>query len=160
MPYIIDGSNLLRTIESDDERFAPLDQYQLCWTISRFLGRLGEEGQLVFDGTGPDDRSRLDNVHHLEVRYAGTRTDADTVIEAFIKAFPNPQGLIVVSSDRRLRGAAMHHRAQALASDVFWEVVLKKMQEKRAPREPFSKRHGLSESETEHWLDVFGIDEG
>jgi predicted RNA-binding protein with PIN domain len=158
MPYIIDGSNLLRAIESDDERFEPVDQYRLCWTLSRFLGRISEQGQLIYDGTGPQDKQRLDNIHNLEVCFAGPRSDTDTVIEEIIKASANPKDLVIVSSDRRLRRAAVQRRAQALRSEVFWETVLKEMQKKRAPSEPTSKRHGLSESETEHWLDVFDID--
>jgi hypothetical protein len=158
MPYIIDGSNLLRAIESDDERFEPVDQYQLCWTLSRFLGRISEQGQLIYDGTGPQDKQRLDNIHNLEVRFAGAGTDTDTVIEEIIKASPSPKDLVIVSSDRRLRRAAQQRRGKALRSDAFWETVLKEMQKKRAPREPSSKRHGLSESETEHWLDIFNVD--
>ncbi len=159
MSYIIDGTNLLRTIESDEERFAPVDQYRLCWTISRFLGRVSEQGQLVYDGTGPSDKQRLDNIHNLEVRYAGARMDADTVIEEIIKASANPKNLVVVSTDRQLRRAAVQRGAQTLRADTFWETVLKEMQKKRAPGEPSAKRHGLSESETEHWLDVFDMDE-
>jgi len=163
MPYIIDGYNLLWAIENDDERFEPVDDVRLCWTIGRYLGRIREQGELVFDGAGPGghfaDKSRFDNIPGLVVSFAGIGRDADTVIEGKIKARASSQPLVVVSSDRRLRQAAHQGKATAIRSDAFWERVLAEVRKKRPASEPTAKRYGLSESETDMWLGLFDLEQ-
>jgi len=159
MPYIIDGHNLLWAIQNNDERFEPQDEVQMCWTIGRYLSRIGEQGELVFDGVGPADKGCFDNIPGLAVSFAGRSSDADGIIEEKIKAYSSSHLLTVVSSDRRLRRAASCRKAAAIRADAFWEKVLAQVNKKRPAREPTAKRHGLSESETDVWLDAFGLGE-
>jgi predicted RNA-binding protein with PIN domain len=159
MPYIIDGHNLLWAIQNNDERFASVEEVRLCWTIGRYLTQIGEQGDLVFDGTGPNDKDRFDHIPGLTVSFAGIGRDADSVIEEKIKAHTSSHPLIVVSNDRRLRQAALHHKASVIHAEAFWEKVLKEANKKRPAPEPTAKRHGLSESETDVWLKAFGIEE-
>jgi predicted RNA-binding protein with PIN domain len=159
MPYLIDGCNLLWAIQNNDERFAPVEDVRLCWTIGRHLSQIGEQGDLVFDGTGPNDKDRFDHIPGLTVSFAGIGRDADGVIEEKIKAHTSSHPLIVVSNDRRLRQAALHLKASVIHAEAFWEKVLKEVNKKRPPPEPTAKRHGLSESETDVWLKAFGIEE-
>ena len=160
MPYIIDGNNLLWAIRNNDERFAPVDEVRMCWTIGRFLTLTRDEGELVFDGTGPRpaDRARLDTVPGLLVAFAGIGRDADGVIEERIKARAASGSITVVSNDRRLRLAAHQAKATVVKAEAFWERVLAEVGKKRAKPEPTGKRHGLSESETDKWLEMFGLD--
>ena len=114
---------------------------------------------MIFDGAGPPDKSGFDNVSNLEVVFAGLGGDADTVIEDKIIASTSPKRLTIVSSDRRLRKAARTRRCNSLKSEVFWEDVQKQLNRKRPAREPAAKRHGLSESETDQWLDFLGFEQ-
>ncbi|MHC4541086.1 MAG: NYN domain-containing protein, partial [Planctomycetota bacterium] len=129
----------------------------LCRILGTYLKLTGKKAEIIFDGTGPPDKSGFDAIGNLEVLFAGLGTDADSVIEDKIKASTAPKGLTIVSSDRRLRQAARTRRAMAVKSDVFWTQLQKQLSRKKKPREPAAKRQGLSQSETEQWLDVFGL---
>ncbi len=156
---IIDGHNLLHSIVKISEKSEPISDIQLCWVISRYLKAVGETGELVFDGTGPRDKSGFDNIANLEVCFAGLGKDADTVIENKIKANTAPKRLSIVSSDRRLQDAARERKATAVKSEVFWDNLQKQLRQKKPVKEPEAKRTGISESETKQWLEFFGIEQ-
>ena len=157
--YIIDGHNLLHTILKTDEDAGPVSDIQLCRVIDKYLQLTGQKGELIFDGNGPSDKSKFDDMNILEVFFAGTGSDADTVIEGKIKINSAPRSLIIVSSDRRLRKAAHARKSISIKSEEFWINVNRQLNKKRTPGEPGAKRHGLSESETNQWLDIFGIEQ-
>lgn len=156
---IIDGHNLLRSIQKTSDDFESTGRVKLCRILSRYLNLISEKGQIIFDGTGPPDKSGFDNLPNLEVFFAGMTTDADTVIEVKIKANTAPKRLTVVSSDRRLIRAARARRATSVKSLAFWEQVQKHLSRKRAIKEPRAKRYGLTESETEQWLKFFDLEQ-
>jgi len=160
MPFVIDGTNLLWAIqEAHDEREVG-DEVKLCHMLDRYLAQVADEGEIVFDGAGPPDKSAFDGVGHLDVIFSGFNSDADTVIEEKVQANTAPRRLTVVSSDRRLRKAAGERNATALKSELFWSQVLRELGRKKpAEKEPEEKREGLTEGETEQWLDLFGLDD-
>jgi len=155
--FIIDGHNLLHTIIKLEEDSAAISDVGLCWILSRYFSQTSEKGEIIFDGTGPPDKSGFDNISNLEVSFAGLGTDTDTVIEDKISASSAPKGLTIVSSDRRLRSAARTRRATSVKSDVFWYDVQKQLSRKRPIKEPTEKRQGINEGETEQWLEFFGF---
>ena len=157
MPLIIDGNNLLQSVQRADEDFRSLTAGRLCKTISTYLRLTGEKGEIVFDGTGPPDKSEFDNVSHLEVSFAGAAGDADTVIEGKISINTAPKRLTVVSSDRRLRSAARARKATGVKADVFWGHVQKQLNRRKTAKEPPEKHRGLTEGETQKWLEFFGL---
>ena len=155
--FIIDGHNLLHTIfkvEGDSEAISDVG---LCRILSRYFSLVTDKGEIIFDGTGPPDKSGFDNISNLEVSFAGLGTDTDTVIEDKISASTAPKGLTIVSTDRRLRAAARTRKATSIKSDVFWKDVQKQLSRKRPIKEPTEKRQGLNEGETEQWLEFFGF---
>jgi predicted RNA-binding protein with PIN domain len=154
---IIDGHNLLHSIAKKDQESGPISDVQLCRMISRYLKAIGETGEIIFDGTGPRDKSQFDNITNLEVFFAGLGSDADTVIEDKIRINTAPKRLSIVSSDRRLRKKAQARKATAVKSEVFVDNLQKQLRRKKPVKEPEAKRSGLSESETNQWLDFFGI---
>jgi len=158
MPLIIDGNNLLQSIQKSGEDFESLTAGRLCRIISTYLRLNGDKGEIVFDGTGPPDKSEFDNISDLEVFFSGRATDADTVIEDKIRINTAPKRLTVVSSDRRLRSAARARRVTAVKADVFWNDVQKQLSRKKTPKEPAEKRLGLTEGETQKWLEFFGLE--
>ncbi len=156
---IIDGHNLLWSIQKYSEDFELVTSVQLCRMIDAYLRQIDEAGCVVFDGIGPPDKEIFENMVRLEVIFSGRSTDADGVIEDKITASTAPRRLRVVSNDRRLRAAARRRKATSLKTEAFWESVLSEASKKRRPREPRVKREGISESETEQWLKSFGLDE-
>lgn len=156
---IIDGHNLLHSIVKTSDDSSSINDLQLCWILSRYMKAAGETGEIIFDGTGPRDKTPFDNIANLEVFFAGLGNDADTVIEDKIKANTAPKRLSIISSDRRLRDAARTRKATAIKSEVFWDNLQKQLRQKKPVKEPEAKRSGLTESETRQWLDIFGIEQ-
>ncbi|MBN2588821.1 MAG: NYN domain-containing protein [Sedimentisphaerales bacterium] len=156
--YIIDGHNLLHAVIKIDDVSGTINDVKLCRIIDYYLQLTGQKGELVFDGTGPRDKEAFGDFGNLEVFFAGTRSDADSVIEDKIKADSAPKRLIIVSSDRRIRKAARAKKAQAVKSEEFWNNLTKQLNKKRHVPEPSAKRQGLSDSETKKWLEIFGIE--
>jgi len=159
MPVIIDGHNLLHAICKTEEDSQALSDVQLCLIVGRYLKLIGEKGEIIFDGTGPRDKSGFDNISNLEVFFAGLHSDTDTVIEDKIKASTAPKRLTIVSSDRRLRKAAQARKSAVIKSEDFWNNLQKRFRRKKPPKEPAEKRLGLTESETEQWLKFFGLEQ-
>jgi predicted RNA-binding protein with PIN domain len=157
--YIIDGHNLLHSILKTDESSESITDIKLCLIVDKYLHLTSQNGELIFDGTGPSDKSAFDNMRKLEVSFAGIGSDADTVIEDKIRVNSAPRRLMIVSSDRRLRKAAHARKAASIKSEQFWININKQLNKKSPPREPGAKRQGLSESETDQWLDIFGINQ-
>ncbi len=157
--FVIDGYNLLHTILKAEEAPEAISDLELCRVVSRYLKLIGRSGEMVFDGAGPPDKSGFDNVSNLEILFAGLGADADTVIEDKVSASTSPKRLTIVSSDRRLRKAARTRKCNSLKSEVFWDNARKQLNRKRPAREPAAKRHGLSESETDKWLDFLGFEQ-
>jgi len=157
--FIIDGHNLLYAIPKVDECIEAINDVQLCRIIGRYLKLIGQKGEIIFDGTGPRDKSEFDNVSNLEILFAGLGTDADTVIEDKIGANTAPRRLTIVSSDRRLRKAARTRKATSVKSEVFWNNIQKQLSRKKTIKEPAAKRQGLTDGETKQWLEFFGIEQ-
>ncbi len=160
MPYVIDGTNLLWAIQDAPEKREMAGEVQLCQTLGRYFAQVADEGEIVFDGAGPPDKSVFDGLGHLDVMFSGFSSDADTVIEEKVLANTAPRRLTVVSSDRRLRRAAAERKATALKSELFWRQVLKELSRKKpTQKEPEEKQDGLTDGETERWLDLFGLED-
>jgi len=157
--FIIDGHNLLHSIQKDGPNSGPISDVQLCHIIGRYLKLTGENGEIIFDGIGPPDKSGFDGISNLEVFFSGVRTDTDTVIEDKITANSAPRRLKIVSSDRRLRKAARARKATSVKSEVFWNNIQKQLSRKKTVKEPTAKRRGLSESETRQWLEIFNLEQ-
>jgi len=155
--FIIDGHNLLWAIRQLDEDHEGLSEVHLCRILSKYMKLTGEKGEIIFDGTGPPDKASFNNISNLEVLFAGLGTDTDTVVEGKIKLSTAPGRLTIVSSDRRLRKAALARKATTVKSEVFWKEVQKQLSRKRPKKEPEEKRQGLTESETDKWLEFFGL---
>jgi hypothetical protein len=155
---IIDGTNLLHAIYNIAGDSEAISDIGICKAASDFLRLTGEKGEIIFDGTGPPDKTGFDNIANLEVSFAGLGTDTDTVIEDKIRASTAPKGLTIVSSDRRLRKAARARKATSVKSEIFWADLQKKLNRKAKVQEPSAKREGISAGETKQWLDIFGIE--
>jgi len=157
---IVDGNNLLWALHERFDEREIASEIDLCRVLSRYFALMAEEGQVVFDGAGPARRDDFESVSHVEIIFAGFHKDSDSLIEEKIKANTAPRRLTVVSSDRRLRKAAVARKAAAVKSEDFWEEVQKELR-RRKPRkkEPQGKQEGLTEGETQQWMDLFGLDE-
>lgn len=155
---IIDGYNLLRAVQNLTEQSFNITDVQLCSILSEYLYRIKKKGSIVFDGTGPRDKTAFNNLYNLEVIFSGSSREADDIIEKLVLEDTAPKRLIVVSSDRRVKTAANKRKATAVDSIDFWMEAIKTIEKKRERNvEPLAKFIGISEAETEYWLKVFGL---
>lgn len=158
MPFIIDGYNLLHLAQNQDHGFGSMTDIDLCRHLDKYLKQTGEKGQIVFDGIGPPDKNGFNNLTRLEIIFSGQNKDADSVIENKISLSTAPKLLTIVSSDRRIRSAAMARKATSVKSDQFWIELERQLNRKRHPKDPSEKHHGLNQGETEQWMKIFGIE--
>jgi predicted RNA-binding protein with PIN domain len=156
---VIDGHNLLHSIHKIEDDSMIISDVALSRIIGRYLKLTGQKGEIVFDGMGPRDKGIFDRIDGVDILFAGMGTDTDTVIEGKIKAHTAPKRLMIVSSDRRLRKAARARKAASIKSEDFWDSIQKQLSRKRPKKEPAAKRQGLSESETNQWLELFGLEQ-
>ena len=156
MPFIIDGYNLLRSVQGYEE-YASYDEEMLCRVLSEYLKRVRNQGQIIFDGIGPPDKSGLGGIENLEVYFSGEDLEADDVIEDKIISSSAPKNLIIITSDREIRIAASHRKCTSVPSDIFWLSLTEQLEKKLPIREPKEKREGITEKETEDWMDEFGL---
>ena len=158
MPTIIDGYNLLRTVQGSIEELADLDDVQICGLLNGFFRSSRTNAEIIFDGIGPPDKSGFAGLTALNVTFSGTRLEADDLIEQRIHQSTAPKLLRIVTNDRRLKKAAARRKAQRVDCLTFWQIVEKKMNKKAPAREPEGKRKPLSEAETDRWMEYFDID--
>jgi predicted RNA-binding protein with PIN domain len=155
---IIDGYNLLRTVQNLTEQSFNITDAQLCLILGEYLYRIKKKGRIVFDGTGPRDKTDFGNIRNLEVVFSGSSHEADDVIESLVLENTAPKMLTVISSDRRVKAAAKRRKATALDCVDFWTDVIKIFEKKQKRQvEPQGKFIGISEAETEYWLKEFGL---
>lgn len=155
---LIDGYNLLRAVQNLSEQSFNITDVQLCLVLSEYLYRIKKKGKIVFDGTGPRDKTAFKNIRNLEVVFSGFSHEADDVIEELVLENTAPKRLVVVSSDRRIKKAAEKRKATAVDCIDFWTEVIKQLEKKKKRQaEPQAKFYGISEAETEYWLKEFGL---
>jgi predicted RNA-binding protein with PIN domain len=155
---IIDGYNLLHSVQNLLDQPSDFTDVQLCRIINEYIYRTKKRGSIIFDGVGPKIKDVFNNLINLEVVFSGTSREADDVIEKLILESTGPKNLIVVSSDRRIKTAAGKRKATAVDCVEFWTEVIKQLEKKKKKAaEPQEKFVGISEAETEYWLREFGF---
>lgn len=142
MRLLIDGYNLMHAAGQMARKFKP-EQFRQVRT--RFLNHLADalgpiESALttvVFDASAPPEHLPSQTSHKgLTVVYATTDPDADTRIETLIAQHPSPRKLTVVSTDHRIRQAAVRRKAQAMTADAFLSDLAERKRKQKASRLP------------------------
>ena len=161
MPIVVDGFNLKHYIcGCEDQNNSPITDVELCELLDKYLVAIRDQGEIVFDGIGPPDKSVFKRYRNLELIFSGADLEADDVIEYKIHKTSAAKNLIVVSSDRRIIRAAGEKKAIAVKCDQFWDHLQKNLAyDKRRIREPKEKQFGISEAETKQWLEIFGLED-
>lgn len=155
---LIDGYNLLRSVQGLLEQSSEITDIQMCRIINEYIYKTKTKGCVVFDGVGPRIKDAFNNLFNLEIIFSGTTHEADDIIEKLILASSAPKNLIVVSSDKRIKKAAEKKKATAVDCVDFWTEVIKLLEKKKKKAaEPQAKYIGITEAETEYWLREFGF---
>jgi predicted RNA-binding protein with PIN domain len=161
MHYLIDGYNLMHAKGLLGPKLGPerlrRNRERFLQAVFDALGPFAaSRATVVFDAATPPagrpDRATYKGIH---VVYAVGDENADARIEAILAAHPTPKRLTVISSDRRVRLAALRRKAKVIDSDSFWTAA----QAETRPRPPappvFHRPDPTPPHETQHWLAVF-----
>jgi predicted RNA-binding protein with PIN domain len=155
---IIDGYNLLHSVQSLLDQPTDFTDIQLCRMLNEYIYRTKKKGNIIFDGIGPKNKDAFNNLINMDVVFSGTSREADDIIEKLILESSAPKNLMVVSNDRRIIKAAEKRKAIAVDCVEFWTEVIKQLEKKKkTSAEPQAKFVGISEAETEYWLREFGF---
>ncbi|MFW6135571.1 MAG: NYN domain-containing protein [Chloroflexota bacterium] len=154
MPVLIDGHNLIGRVP-DIRLEDPDDEARLVSRLQAYAGRTGKRVTVVFDQGMPGGRSENLSGGRVEVVFAPTGRNADRVLIERIRRSPNPQGLIVVTSDREVIAVAEKRGARVVHSEEFAGEL-----EGQPTASGGAKEKGhLSADEVEAWLTLFGQEE-
>ena len=150
MPYLIDGHNLipklgLRLDSMDDEA-------QLIPRLQEFCRMRRTQVELYFDGALPGQASTL-KAGAVTAHFVRKGSSADAAIEFRLSRLGKAaRNWIVVSSDRRVQGAAGAAHAGVLSSEDF----AREMSRAQAMRASMpNQAAALAPDEVEEWLDLF-----
>ena len=150
MPYLIDGNNLLGRSKEINLK-TPHARDVLINELLAFQKEKNVKMIVVFDGL-PDERIGKDHISlgDVEIRFAGEKSDADSLILKIIMQSSEPSSFILVSSDRSLTDKARFMKAKVLKCHQFrkkMERVKANFQSKLEPK--------LDKEEIAEWLDFF-----
>jgi predicted RNA-binding protein with PIN domain len=155
MPYLVDGSNLLGSTPGlRIERRG--DRRKLVRLVLRSPSARRKGATFVFDGPPGAGPSRLSLGRGTEVRYAGPRSDADSVIVRMMERAERNH-YVLVTDDRELRERAGILGIARLSCREFLGMLRREEREARED-ESVEERpdRPLSEEEVDAWLDYFG----
>ena len=162
MRYLIDGHNLVFAMKNSGDQLegVPVQHTAqlLCKVLQEYMHRRRERAVIYFDGTGPHDRRFYNNFTNIDVYFSGLEYEADDFIVGDVEADSGPKSLVVVSTDRKVRDAAKRRNATVIESHEFWcDMVEEINKPRRKTIEPGAKRKGISPSEVDGWMEVFGF---
>jgi predicted RNA-binding protein with PIN domain len=147
MPFLIDGHNLIPHVPGlglDD----PDDEQKLIELLRAYLVRVDKKGVVIFDQGLPGGAGKWSN-SVLEVRFAPRPKTADDLIRDRLVKERNPRGLVLVSADRELVGAARQAGATVRHPAEFARQMLE------PPKSEQPKQTGLSAEEVAAWEEAF-----
>jgi predicted RNA-binding protein with PIN domain len=169
MRWLIDGYNVMHA----GGRLGPkLSREGFRRARRRFLDELSaalgpqaaRQTTVVFDASvHPGDFALDAHYRGLGILFALGDENADARIEQLIAADADPRTLTVVSSDRRIRQAAVRRRSRSLTADQYWELIddLKERSRFKAKTEvpvattPRDRQPQPVADESAHWLEAF-----
>ncbi|MFW6135649.1 MAG: NYN domain-containing protein [Chloroflexota bacterium] len=150
MRLLIDGHNLIGRLP-DIRLEDPDDEARLVSRLQAYAGRTGQRVTVVFDRGMPGGRSANLSGGLVKVVFAPTGRSADGVLIERVGRTPNPQGLLLVTSDREVIAAAEGRGVRVMRAEAF-ATELEAPTVSTGPKEDGH----VSPEEVEEWLARFG----
>ena len=126
---VIDGYNLIFQCGLQGKRRDSLAlekaRQRAISTIRKWLGEDLNRAAIVFDACRLPikENHNVSQVGGLTIIYAVDFDDADSMIEEIIRTHSSPKQLLVVSSDNRVKNAALRRNAKAVNSDTWYDSL-------------------------------------
>jgi len=120
---IIDGYSLVHRVPELKALFPTqllMARQQLIRAIERTAMGMASRVTMVFDGKGPRPGKDEEIDSALEVVFSPGHLTADTMIERMVASHPQPDRILVVTSDRLERNMVSASGAQSISCGDFW----------------------------------------
>ena len=118
---LIDGYNLLHTADELVDLLRTdlqLARHRLVRMVENTAHRMAAQTTIVFDGREAGQDNALTS-KHLEIYYSPGKHTADTIIERLVARFPNPDKILVITSDRAESDTVLSSGARVMSSQEF-----------------------------------------
>lgn len=155
MPYIVDGNNVMGQTPGW-HRDRPRARRTLLEELARFARVKKARITVVFDGAPDRTAPEGSAFHGVKILYAQQGSDADSRIETLVEASPDPRGLIVVTSDRRLSFMVRSRGARTIRSGEFRKEVERALLSEQA--NGGEDVEDVEVGDVDGWLRYFGED--
>jgi len=132
-------------------RDRPKARRTLLEDLARFARAKKVRITVVFDGAPDRDVPEGSAFNGVKILYARQGSDADSRIEKLVESLPDPRGMIVVTSDRRLAFAVRTSGARTVRSGEFRREVERVLLSK-----PIEDGEEFEVGDVNGWLRYFG----
>jgi uncharacterized protein len=154
--YLVDGHNLIPKIPGLNLR--QVDDEERLIKLLQIFARVRRATVEVFFDQAPPGHSGVRQMGMLKVHFVLKGTTADTEIINHIQRMKkSARGVIVVTSDRRIRTEAHAVQAKLVSSDAFAAQVMDSIAEAEAQGN--SSPSIVSGEEVDEWLKLFGAED-
>ncbi len=162
--WVIDGYNVIFAKrdpgERMDSRELERERDALVSLVTRFLAVRSGRAVIVFDGTRSTSAGRSTSRpgDRVEVIFSNPGNRADDTIVGIVMHTKGPGGVTVVSSDLEIAHAVAKLGASCIEAAEFLretEAALRRSRG-RPDDEPIEKTRGISPSEVDGWMKIFG----
>lgn len=173
--YVIDGYNVVfyrsRVMKGAPPHRLRKARESFLELLVKFRETSGDEVTVVFDGTAEPAGVLQDRSEHgkVVVIYSPRERTADQTITSIVEKRGARTPLTVVTNDRELGALARTRNAEVISAAEFLDRAADETgapgggRNQTAPARPDphlrAKRDGISASEVDQWLEVFGMDE-
>ncbi len=162
--WVIDGYNVLFARRDPGERMdgreLERERDALVSLVTRFLAARSGRAVIVFDGTQASSAGKSTSRpgDRVEVIFSSPGSRADDTIIGIVMHAKSPGGVTVVSSDLEIARAVAQRGATCIEAVEFLretEAALRRARG-RPDDEPIEKSRGISPSEVDDWMKIFG----
>lgn len=155
MHWLVDGHNLIGqmpTLRLSD----PNDEEKLVEYLRRYRARTGHRLTVIFDAGQSYHPAETKKRGGITIQYAPHGRTADQLIMRRLRQVKNPQGTMVVTSDRAVQQAARRARVRVVTAQEFGQQLLQLTSGDRPTEEEDSRADlQLSVDEVDEWLAIF-----
>lgn len=149
MAYLIDGNNLMAlNVGWHKDRSAA--RRRLVHQLAAFVGRTRSKVRVVFDGVPDDEFPEGTRFKSVQVSYARPGFDADARIKELVTRSSYRRDMVVVTSDRALKGFVSAKGARVMSSGKFRSFMVETL------RAESREKIDQGPIDVNEWLDYFG----
>ena len=155
MHWLIDGHNLIG--QMPDLRLSdPNDEEKLLEYLRRYRARTGHRLTVVFDAGQTFQPAQTKKQGGITVKFVSYGQTADQIIRKRLRKVSNPQGMMVVTSDREIQQAARQAGVRVVTAQEFGQQLNQLSSGNKSEEDENNQTDlHLSADEVEEWLAIF-----